>query len=316
MNESELRDALTRGAAVSGTHPGDWTKVEERGMARRQAARRWRAVAAVAAVLIAVGIAGAVASLAGDDETPLIADEPDGSSATSVPPVTSSSAPPQSVTNVRFDGVRTEPGDEHLVLTFTGGQAPTSDPNEPCTVSYAAEVDETAGSITVNLQGHANPPPPPPSDGMVMGCDALGHQRSVRVQLAAPLGDREVRDGSDDRVVPVYRAATMLEPATLPDGYRFRDEAGFDPSWTQWFEGPKGVFGVVQASVDEPLGDLTGCVDTMVRGVMGQFCDDHDSFIVIRWEEGGFRREVAAFEEHSFTGDELVAIAESLRPLS
>ncbi len=61
-----------------------------------------------------------------------------------------------------------------------------------CTTVERIEIDETAGSVRLDVVGRTLVAPPPREDGLEFACPGARALRVEEVELDAPLGDREV----------------------------------------------------------------------------------------------------------------------------
>ncbi|MGZ4693983.1 MAG: hypothetical protein ACXWA3_10175, partial [Acidimicrobiales bacterium] len=110
------------------------------------------------------------------------------------------------VMTAAWSGVRTDGSD--LVIVFLGNPATSAAPGG-CRSDYQAVATETDQAVTVTVHGTRVDPCP----------DQIQYGRSVRVALAAPLGDREVLDGAGGAPAEVFDGARLLHPTWLPDGW-------------------------------------------------------------------------------------------------
>ena len=83
-------------------------------------------------------------------------------------------------------------GGNELTVSFVGAPRPGS---EPCGADYTAEAVESPLAIVVIVIEHRNVTP--------AFCEAVGHDRTAKVQLASPLGNRAVLEVTDGLPVPV-----------------------------------------------------------------------------------------------------------------
>lgn len=161
---------------------------------------------------------------AADDETALPTTTTEAGEVPSgdMPPVDDERWEPYVMGGGGLTGTRTSPDGRSLVVTFVGGAPYVS--GKACTVAYRAEVDESAGEVTVQL--FSNEPPPPDTENF--GCTLEGYLRSVDVDLDAPLGDRTVLEEETRRVLQVFDGSLLAELTWMPEGWTLRSEqAGF-----------------------------------------------------------------------------------------
>lgn len=105
----------------------------------------------------------------------------------------------------RIDGVRSEPRDDGLGVSYTGGS---------CDVSARLLVTESATRVDIRLLVKAADVP----------CNAAGHPRTASAALRAPLGSRTV--WSDGRRFVPFPGSRLRVPARLPEGLVFQLERG------------------------------------------------------------------------------------------
>lgn len=86
--------------------------------------------------------------------------------------------------NASIDGTR-------VTIRFPGSRP--FNPQDLCSTAYTAVVDEQADAVTVQIQERS--PVPSPGEVFPDGCSAEGHERSVELDLAAPLGNRSLQPG-------------------------------------------------------------------------------------------------------------------------
>ncbi len=117
-----------------------------------------------------------------------------------------------------FETASLSPDGLDLTLGFIGG-APFV-PGDPCTSDYAgwAEAD---GDVLLAAVVDVTPPLPPMPDGV--GCDAMGHGRTVSVRLAEPFRGVVVQ-GLDGSRHLLRAPAGLAVPHGLPAGWIRRSE--------------------------------------------------------------------------------------------
>jgi hypothetical protein len=193
----------------------------------------------------------------------------------------------------RWDGARLVRGDpDRLTLYFVG--APPGPPDDPCARAYAATADPTAATVTVTLRELPGPTPPPEH-----GCTAIGHGRTVTIDLPEPLRDRPLVDGATGRQRPVLDAALLLTPSWLPPGYRLvseRLESGVDIR--QWApDRPDQRLLIEQGDADHlsrPGVDPIVLARPQVRGRPATVWKTRgfDDLVCVSWAEGRTRHRV------------------------
>lgn len=142
---------------------------------------RW----AVACVLVSVAACGP--DQRNDSSSP-------NPSSTRSPAMTPESGDPASSVprgHVDWDPESISVDGNRVTIRFPGGRPFNTD--DPCSTQYTAVVDEQPDAITVKVESWS--PVPPPGVELPQGCSAEGYERYVEFELAAALGDREVRQG-------------------------------------------------------------------------------------------------------------------------
>ena len=179
--------------------------------------RRRPSVGLVAAlvVVVIVALVAVVALVTRSDDSPgVVAGEGDDhavSDATTIAPEDIGPELPAQWTGVRTDG-------SALIITFYGA-APVSDPNDPCESDYRPVLDETAQAVTVTMHGtHVDACP-----------EDIAYGRTVRVELAQPLGARQLTNGATGRAELAFDGARLLQPGWLPDGWQQIADRPSDP---------------------------------------------------------------------------------------
>jgi hypothetical protein len=109
-----------------------------------------------------------------------------------------------------WDGARL--GRNRLTLYFTGARPLQAD--DPCSRAYEAVAEPTDDMMVVTVRALAGSPLPPGQ-----GCEDIGYDRSVTVDLPEPLEGRPVVDGASGQQRTVSNAAELLTPSWLPAGY-------------------------------------------------------------------------------------------------
>jgi hypothetical protein len=107
-------------------------------------------------------------------------------------------------------GGRTIDDGHALRLLFIGG--PDYDPNDPCSIDYQAQFEETTSEVRIVVtQRH------PPNTSDDVACVDLGYLRVLEVPLAAPLGNRTVMAMGAER--QLFDGSTLVEPTWMPAGW-------------------------------------------------------------------------------------------------
>jgi hypothetical protein len=108
--------------------------------------------------------------------------------AVSPPPTPPGNATPIEHVTVADDG-------RAIQLDFTGGK--DFDPEDPCSVEYTAWVQVTDGVLWAGVYAQPHPRPLMPHQG----CDAIGYQRHLTVELSQPYEGQEIRDMSTTQLL-------------------------------------------------------------------------------------------------------------------
>ncbi len=160
----------------------------------------------VAAVVVAVLLSGVAVACSSADDGSTATDE--GTSASTGG--TTGERPIGPAMSGAWSGVRTD-GDG-LVIVFLGNPAVgdrSGDASGGCQSDYQGIAAETDQAVTVTIYGtHVEECP-----------NQIQYGRTVRVALDAPLGPREVRNGSGGDPELVFDGARLLHPTWLPDGW-------------------------------------------------------------------------------------------------
>lgn len=196
-----------------------------------------------------------------------------------------------------WDGARRD-GDR-LTLYFTGARPLQAD--DPCSSAYTAVAEPTDDTMVVTLRPVAGPPLPP--DG---GCEDIGYDRSVTVDLPEPLQGRPVVDGASGQQRTISDAAELLTPSWLPAGYHFSweyvdSEIDTYIDTRQWvLDGQSDVRLLVeQGAVDEvgrPGFDPVVLDKPTVRGAPATVwkTKGFDDLVCVSWAEGSAGHRVCA----------------------
>lgn len=97
---------------------------------------------------------------------------------------------------VSFDDVVLSEDGLTVRLDFIGG--PEFDPADPCSIAYEATAEIVGGELEIGVHARQHPMPLPPDTG----CDAMGHDRTLLIELQEPFDGAIVRDlaGSTHRL--------------------------------------------------------------------------------------------------------------------
>jgi hypothetical protein len=281
-------------------------------MAEHAPPGRWSPRSTATALLwtaAAVAVAVALVWIAGGAGRP--AARAGGSATTAV-----TAASPARGRPLRWDGARLVRGNpDRLTLYFVG--APPGPPHDPCAHAYAATAEPTTETVTVTLREQ---PAPPRSPGHV--CTAIGHARTVSVDLPEPLRDRPVVDGATGEQRPIVDAALLLTPSWVPPGYRFvsdRVESGIHTQ--EWApDRPDERLLVDQGDTDRlsrPGFDPIVMAKPQVRGRPATVWKTRgfDDLVCVSWAEGGTGHRVctSGTPEHLLPVHTLLRVANGLR---
>jgi hypothetical protein len=139
---------------------------------------------------------------------------------------------------VSWDVARTSPDGRELLFVFTGA-APYRD-DDPCSADYTVDVAETGERVVAEIIERM----PNRDNQPDLTCDAVGYGRTARTALAQPLASRPLIDGHTGQPHPPFNGAALLEPSTLPAGWKLQNENGADtvhgPAWVRSY-GPDGA---------------------------------------------------------------------------
>ena len=103
-------------------------------------------------------------------------------------------------------------------VEFTGG--PEFDPTDPCSSAYEATATIAGDELEVGVFPVPHPDPIP--DGM--GCDAMGHERTLVIRLEEPFTGSVIRDLSGQVVEFLDRPTGLAQIGSLPAGWELRRE--------------------------------------------------------------------------------------------
>jgi hypothetical protein len=204
-----------------------------------------------------------------------------------------------------------------IKLDFVGGR-PYS-PNDPCSVDYTAMTAVVEGVLDVGVEESRRPAP---TEGTA--CDAVGHARSLDVNLDEPFTGSVWRD-LNGYVHFLAPPDGLVELAGLRDGYELRAQRDVEESptgrWERTYspdpslaDATQGV--VLYQSFDGPV-NVTGGNEESQVVVNGRpatlYRHAPNGELVLVWRLGNDGLALVAYEQQ-FSIDELIALAESATP--
>jgi hypothetical protein len=170
------------------------------------------------------------------------------SSALGIPPVIDRQPQPDD-RRVRIDDIDLRDDKRTVRLGFTGG--PPFDPDDPCSTDYVAvgEVRDEVLEIAVieTVSSGELLPEQLDDEGVQIACDAIGHARTLELELAEPFLGSTVQDLSG-HVMFLSAPDGLVDLAGLPDGWTLRSENDVE-------ESPTGRWQRRYAKSDDPPGD-------------------------------------------------------------
>jgi hypothetical protein len=159
---------------------------------------------------------------------------------------------------VQIDDLELSEDERTVRLRFTGG--PPFDRDDPCSTDYVAVGEVRDGVLEIAVIETVSSgellPQQPNDDGVL--CDAMGHPRTLEIELAEPFLGSTVRDLSGN-VRFLSAPEGLVELAGLPDGWTLRSEndVGGSPTgrWQRHYapsddepgEGSRGALDFYQA---------------------------------------------------------------------
>jgi hypothetical protein len=176
---------------------------------------------------------------------------------------------------------------DRLTLYFIGARPAQA--GDPCSRAYKAVVEPTNDAMVVSVRAVAGPPLLPGH-----GCTSEGYERSVTVDLPAPLQGRPIVDGASGQRRSISDVALLLRPSWLPAGYHPSGEhVHLDVDTQEWtLEGhPDERLLVEQGDVDKvarPGFDPVVLDRPTVRGVPATVWKTRgfDDLVCVSWAEG------------------------------
>jgi hypothetical protein len=108
---------------------------------------------------------------------------------------------------------------------------PRLEESGPCWQGYLADAVEDAASVTITIHSYGRSKPSLPSG---VFCPAIAYERSLRVSLRQPLGDRVVFDGGGDIPVPLPVTTIPAPQGGGPPVRRFGTDCGIFDEMSGW----------------------------------------------------------------------------------
>lgn len=201
-----------------------------------------------------------------------------------------------------------------LGIRFTG--AAPFDPVDPCTADYDALTEVVNGVLEIGVFQ---------STPQRRACDAIGYDRTIEVELAAPFSGVAWRDLFGPYLHFLSTPPGLVELTGLPAGWILVGERDVAESPTGRWErmyGPPETSGndpirsvVLYQSFDGPVG-VTGGDEVREVTVDGEtatlYRHPESGELVLTWSLGADGLALVAFEP-TFTADALIQLAESAR---
>jgi hypothetical protein len=228
--------------------------------------------------------------------------------------------PPQPPRDLRYTPIErlTLSGDgRRLTLAFAGAREYS--PGDPCSADYAATADVVRGVLEVGVEESRRPAA---SEGA--GCDAMGHARSLRVDLHEPFTGSAWRDLSG-YLHFLAAPAGLVELAGLPSGWGLRDQRDVEESptgrWERTYSPDRTPSDqtrtlVLYQSFGGPV-NVTGGTDERQVAVGGRPATLYrwppTGELVLVWRLGNDGLALVAYEQR-FSVEQLIALAESATP--
>jgi hypothetical protein len=284
-------------------------------------------VLALAVPLILAACSGSVSTATNSPGTPSPDVSP--STATETLPLASTtptpiaeepSWPPQPNRDFRFVSISQltlSRDGRQIALDFVGARAYS--PDDPCSADYAAKVTVVEGVLEVGVEESRRATP---TEGTA--CDAMGHARSLEVNLDEPFTGSVWHDlnGYVHFLAPPDR---LVELAGLPDGWELRAQRDVEESATGRWErtyspdpspadATRSV--VLYQSFDGPV-NVTGGTEERQVVVDSRPATLYrwpaNGELVLVWRLGNDGLALVAYEQQ-FSVDQLIALAESATP--
>lgn len=203
-------------------------------------------------------------------------------------------------------------------VDFTGGQ--TFDPANPCSVAYEAMAEVVDGELEIGM--YARPHPMPLAPGTA--CDAMGHARTLTIELDEPFTGTVVRDLAGYTIL-LQAPTGLAQIGALPEGWELRREGNVfgsaTPRWEQvWSPDPDPwpaegdsmvtLFQAFGGPVDATGGELGNPV--MINGQDAALSlHPPTGSMVLVWSIGRDELALAGYRS-DFSEAEFMALAESV----
>lgn len=118
---------------------------------------------------------------------------------------------------VRFDDVVLADDRRSVRVDFTGSSE--FDPDNPCSNAYEGTAEIVGDELEIGIYTQQHPKPLAPGTA----CDAMGHPRTLRLELDQPFTGTVVRDLAG-QVFLLEPPAGLAEIGALPEGWELRRE--------------------------------------------------------------------------------------------
>lgn len=219
---------------------------------------------------------------------------------------------------VPFDSVVLADDGRSARVDFIGGQK--FDLDNPCSVAYEATAEVVDEELEIGVYGKPHPRPLPAN----MDCDAMGHSRTLTIELEEPFAGMVVRDLAGYTFLLEAPAGTA-QIGALPKGWELRREGNVigsaTPRWEQvWSPDPDpwpadgdSMLTLVQAfdgPVDPTGRQLARRVEVNGENAMLSLHEPTGSVVLV-WSIGGDEISLAGYSS-DFSEAEFIALAESV----
>ncbi len=219
---------------------------------------------------------------------------------------------------VSFENVIPAEDGRSVRVDFVGGQE--FDPDNPCSVAYKGTAEVIDEELEVGIFAERHPKSLPPDTG----CDAIGHPRTLTLQLEQPFDGTVVRDLAG-QVFSLEPPAGLAHVGALPHGWELRREGNVlgssTPRWERvWSPDPDpwpaegdSMLTLIQAfggPVNTTGGDIQPSVE--INGQRATFyLHPPTGEMVVVWELGDDELALVGNLD-TFSETEFVALAESV----